>query len=135
MTLNKNKTYKHNIGENIKLWREFKGIKQEDLGKMIGKSKTTMSNIETGKEPANVYILEEIADALGIEITQLYKSPQQQFTFIDSPNSNGINNGTQNVANVDKDLLDKNMLLMDRNISLMDKHMLLMDKIISKFPG
>lgn len=119
MTLNKNKTYKHNIGENIKLWREFKGIKQEDLGKMIGKSKTTMSNIETGKEPANVYIMEEIADALGIEITQLFTNPQQQININNSPNSNGINNGTHTI----------NYIMPQ---ALIEKHFSLMEKIAEK---
>jgi transcriptional regulator with XRE-family HTH domain len=116
MTLNKNKTYKHNIGENIKLWREFKGIKQEDLGKMIGKSKTTMSNIETGKEPANVYIMEEIADALGIEVTQLFTNPQQQLIFNNCTNSNnGINNGTHTINYImPQDLIDKHFSLMEK---------------------
>ena len=57
MTINKNKMYKHNVGENIRLWREFKGIKQEDLAKQIGKSKSTISKIEHGTEPPTTHIL------------------------------------------------------------------------------
>ena len=114
MTINKNKTYKHNVGENIRLWIEFKGIKQIDLAKLIGKSKSTLSKIETGIEPPNTRLLEEIADAMGLNVMQLYTSPQQQFTFNDCPNCNGINNGTQNVYNIDKALLDKLVNLIDK---------------------
>ncbi len=82
---------------------------------MIGKSKTTMSNIENGKEPANVYILEEIADALGIEITQLFTSPQQQININNSPNSNGGNNGTHTINYImPQELVDKHFNLMEK---------------------
>ena len=53
-------------------------------------------------------MLEDIADALEIEIHQLLHSPQNFYTFNNSPNINGGNiNGTQNVYNIDKELLDK----------------------------
>ena len=108
MTIDKTKSYDFNVGENIRLWREFKGVKQLELAKSIGKSKSTISNIESGKEKANTNIVEDIAKALGLEPTQLYSSPQQQFTFNNCSNSNlGVNNSCQIIINIDKDSFEK----------------------------
>ena len=38
------------IGENIRIWRDLKGIKQEELAHKIGVSPTTMSKIENNEE-------------------------------------------------------------------------------------
>ena len=108
MTIDKTKNYDFKIGENIRLWRQFKGVKQEDLAKQIGKSKPTISKIETGEEIPNTNIVEDIAKALGLEPTQLYTSPQQQFTFNNCSNSNlGVNNSCQIIINIDKDSFEK----------------------------
>ena len=58
-------------------------------------------------------MLEDIADALEIEVSQLLINPQQLFTFNNSPNSNGVT-GTQHQHNVDKDLLDSLMGVMEK---------------------
>ncbi len=74
--------------------------------------------METGKEPPNVQILEDIAHPLNLDLLQQYTSPQQQYTFndcfINSPNCNGVNCGTQNVYSIDKEFLEKIKTLIDR---------------------
>ena len=114
MTIDKTKNYDFNVGENIRLWREFKNVKQEDLAKQIGKSKTTISNIERGKEKANTNLVEDISKALGILPYQLYSNTQHQFTFNNCPNCMGVNNGTQNVSSFDNKLLEKLITLLDK---------------------
>ncbi len=102
------------IGENVRIWRDIKGIKQEELAKRIGISPTTMSKIENNDEKEiKVSRLKDIAEALEIEVSQLMVNPQQLFTFNNSPNSNGVY-GTQHQHNVDKTMLERMMLLMEK---------------------
>jgi transcriptional regulator with XRE-family HTH domain len=107
------KEYKMKVGENIRIWRDLKGLKQVDLAKKIGISKEAMSNIETGESKPNIERLEDIADALEIELTQLFVNPQQLFTFNNSPNSNGVY-GTQHQHNFDKSIVDRMMDVMEK---------------------
>jgi transcriptional regulator with XRE-family HTH domain len=107
------KEYKMKVGENIRTWRELKGLKQEDLASKLNISPTALSNIETGISKPNTERLEDIAEALEIEVGQLLVNPQQLFTFNNSPNSNGVY-GTQHQHNFDKTMLERMMLLMEK---------------------
>jgi transcriptional regulator with XRE-family HTH domain len=111
---NPNKEYKMKVGENIRIWRDLKGLKQVDLAKKIGISKEAMSNIETGESKPNIERLEDIADALEIEVSQLLTNPQQMFTFNNSPQSNGVIYGSNTQSNIDKDLLDRLVSVMEK---------------------
>ena len=63
----------------------------------------------------NTHMLENIADELELQAHQLLESPQSFYTFNNCPNSNGGTiHGTQNVYNIDKDLLDKIINLIDK---------------------
>jgi transcriptional regulator with XRE-family HTH domain len=110
---NNKKEYKMNIGENIRMWRTFKGIEPKELASRINKSVATISNIENGIAIPNIHMLEDIANALEIEVVQLMSNPQQFFTFNNSPNSNGVY-GTQNQYNVDKTLIEKFTSVMEK---------------------
>ena len=111
---NPNKEYKMKVGENILYWRKLKGIKQEDLAERIGISSTALSNIENGVSKPDIERLEDIADALEIEVSQLLTNPQQMFTFNNSPQSNGVIYGTNSQHNVDKDLLNRLTTVMEK---------------------
>ena len=101
------KEYKLQVGLNTKHWREFKGIKQEDLAQRLDIDHTTLSRIENGKSDLNTHMIEDIAEALGIEVELLLKSPQQIYNINNSPNSNaGTIHGTQNVYNIDKPFME-----------------------------
>ena len=113
--MKREKNYKMNIGENIRKWREFKGLKQEDLAKRLDISPGALSKIENGITDTNTKMLEDIADVLEIEISELLMNPQNFFTFNNSPNSNGGTiHGPQNIYSVDKDLLDKIITLIEK---------------------
>jgi transcriptional regulator with XRE-family HTH domain len=111
---NPDKEYKMKVGENIRKWRELKGLQQKDLADKLNISITALSNIETGVSDPNTQRLEDIADALEIEVSQLLTNPQQMFTFNNSPQSNGLIYGTQHQHNYDKTMLERMMLLMEK---------------------
>lgn len=95
-------------------WRRLKGIKQEVLADMIGISSGALSNIENGVSKPDIARLEDIANALEIELNQLLTNPQQLFTFNNSPQSNGVIYGTNNQQNMDKELLHKLTTIMEK---------------------
>lgn len=113
MQTGKNKQYKIKVGENIRIWRELKDLKQFDLAQRIKISPEALSNIENGISKPNIERMEDIADALEIEVAQLLVNPKQLFTFNNSPNNNGVH-GTQHEHNFDKDLLDRLMNVMEK---------------------
>ena len=52
----------------IKLWREYRGLTQQELGKLAGISKPYLSQIETGKRQGTVETLTAIAHALEVPL-------------------------------------------------------------------
>ncbi|MGI8950094.1 MAG: helix-turn-helix domain-containing protein [Chitinophagaceae bacterium] len=90
------------IGRNIKKWREFKGIKQDTLAQKLGITSAALSQIENGKSDISINRVEQIAEALEIDILLLLSNPQQAVNILHSPNSNGI--GVQH-NNINADLL------------------------------
>ncbi len=52
----------------IKLWREHRGLTQQELAKRVGISKPYLSQIETGKRQGTIETLSFIAGALGIPL-------------------------------------------------------------------
>ena len=63
------------LGQNIRKWRELKGIKQEQLAIKLNISKGAMSNIENDKSYIGLHCLEEIAKHLGLEVMMPFKNP------------------------------------------------------------
>ena len=115
MNNKKEKKYKINVGENVRMWREFKGLKQEDLAKRLDVEACTLSKIENEKSFPNTHMLQDIAEALEIEIDQLFHSPQNFYSLNNSPKSvTGKIHGTQNVYNIDKEFLEKIIILIDK---------------------
>jgi DNA-binding XRE family transcriptional regulator len=55
----------------IKLWREYRGLTQQELGKLAGISKPYLSQIETGKRQGTVETLTAIAHALEVPLDVL----------------------------------------------------------------
>lgn len=110
---NPSKEYKIKVGENIRTWRELKGLKQADLAKKVDISPEALSNIENGVSKPNIERLEDIADALDMEVAQLLVNPQQLFPFNISP-SLKAEQGTQHQANFDKDLLARVVSVMEK---------------------
>lgn len=84
-----------NIGENIKKAREYKKISQDKLAKLSNIPRTSLGRYERGERTPNIDVLNKIAAALGVEITDLLAES------ID----NGKNNITIDLS--DEDNLDK----------------------------
>jgi transcriptional regulator with XRE-family HTH domain len=52
----------------LKLWREYRGLKQQELAGRVGISKPYLSQIETGKRQGTVETLSAIARALDVPL-------------------------------------------------------------------
>ena len=63
------------IGNNIRKWRELKGLKQKELAKEIDISETTLSKIENDKTEVSLSRLQKIAFCFKIKMTQLFFDP------------------------------------------------------------
>ena len=82
------------IGINIKRWREFKEIKQEELARKLKITAAALSHIETGKTDITISRIEQIAETLQIDFVDLFSSPQQVIDAgnnHDNPQNNLIN--------------------------------------------
>lgn len=55
----------------VRVWREFRGMTQDELARKVGLSKSFLSEIENGKKTGSIRTLRSIADALDIELTRL----------------------------------------------------------------
>src|SRR5713101_1965450 len=59
------------LGQRIREARKAKNLRQAQLASAVGLTRTSITNIETGRQPVAVHILCGIADALGIPVTNL----------------------------------------------------------------
>ena len=69
--------YRLRIGSHIRLWRDLKGIKQQELANTIGITSAALSQIENDLAEITLHRMEDIADALGVNPEQLLAGPQQ----------------------------------------------------------
>lgn len=61
-----------NLNEQIKKYRESRNISITQLGKLISKSKSTVSKYESGKVIPDIFTLLEICNALNIDLNELF---------------------------------------------------------------
>ena len=55
----------------VRVWREHRGLTQEDLGEQVGLSGSYLSQIESGKREGTVKVYAALARALGVEVDDL----------------------------------------------------------------
>ncbi|MBU3884344.1 XRE family transcriptional regulator [Lactococcus lactis] len=67
----RNKMEDITFAENIKQFRKAKSMSMEELGKRLGKAKSTISAWENGKRTPKINELKSISEALGVTISQL----------------------------------------------------------------
>lgn len=66
-------------GENpIKVWREYRGLTQQDLAQAAGISASYLSQIETGKREGTTAVLQTIARALNLTLDDVVYTPLQE---------------------------------------------------------
>lgn len=63
-----------NVGDNIKRYRNKKGMTQSELGNLIGKKEITIRKYENGGIDPNIKILTNIAKALDVSVEKLIKN-------------------------------------------------------------
>jgi transcriptional regulator with XRE-family HTH domain len=78
---NTNKIYIE-IGKRIKDMREHKNISQEELSKKIGLTRTSITNIEKGRQRLLVHTLINIAQELSINVNTLLPSFEEPFNKV-----------------------------------------------------
>lgn len=59
------------IGKNIRLARLHRKLTQDELAQKVHTTRQTISNYETGRSRPDVEMLQQLADALSIELTEL----------------------------------------------------------------
>lgn len=63
--------FQRSLGERIREAREKTGATQDDLARVVGLSRTSVTNIERGRQGVQVYLLVKIARTLGLTVQQL----------------------------------------------------------------
>lgn len=66
------------IGVNIKAYRSKLGYSQEDLGKFVDLTRTSMVNIEKGRQRITVHTLSEVANFLKVSVEDLLPSKEEK---------------------------------------------------------
>jgi len=59
----------------LREWRKHRGLTLEELGAQLGATKSRVSEWELGKRRYNADVLEGAAQALEIEVAQLFQPP------------------------------------------------------------
>ncbi|GAA4419225.1 hypothetical protein GCM10023187_53340 [Nibrella viscosa] len=59
------------LGDNVKKYRSQKGLTQEQLANEIALTRTSIVNIEQGRQHPPLYLLFDIAKVLGVELGTL----------------------------------------------------------------
>ena len=59
------------VGNNLKTYRLSRKMTQEQLAELVGVSTSFCANIERGKKGVSIFILRDLADALGVTVNDL----------------------------------------------------------------
>ncbi|MGI9359966.1 MAG: helix-turn-helix domain-containing protein [Parasphingorhabdus sp.] len=65
------------LASNARYYRERLGLSQEAIAVKIGADRAYVSMIERGKQNMTLVRLAELADALGVDATDLIATPQE----------------------------------------------------------
>lgn len=64
------------LGLRVRDLRQCHGLTQEQLAVLIGRNRTTITNIELGKQNPTFLLLVSLADALGCQLTMFFDPKQ-----------------------------------------------------------
>ena len=68
--------YKKLFGSNVRTFRKRKGLKQEELAKLCGLSRTYISEVELGKKNISLENMVVLAVGLGVNVVDLFVEAQ-----------------------------------------------------------
>lgn len=73
------------LGDNLRHYRESNNLTQEQLAEMVGISTSFYTNVERGKKGVSIFVLRDIADAIGVSIDYLLgkESPESHIRNIE----------------------------------------------------
>lgn len=66
------------LGENIKELRQKRGYSQEDLAIFLNLTRTSVVNIEKGRQRPPIHTLSEIASFLNVHMSELFPSADEK---------------------------------------------------------
>lgn len=66
-------TRRHRIGNNVRAERARRNLTQQQVGERAGVHKQTIIAIEGGKVDTSINTIWHIADALGLDVTELFQ--------------------------------------------------------------
>lgn len=55
----------------MRVWREYRGLSQQSVADAAGVSKTTISEIESGRKSGSIQTLKRIAQALNVDLDDI----------------------------------------------------------------
>jgi transcriptional regulator with XRE-family HTH domain len=67
------------IGEKVRSLRTTMSLNQEDLSKKVGMTRSSIAQIEAGKQAVSVYTLYKLGEALNKPITDILPTSLNQF--------------------------------------------------------
>jgi transcriptional regulator with XRE-family HTH domain len=71
------------LGESIRKCRKRRKLSQDALAKLVGLTRTSLTNIENGRQHPPLHTLCEIVDQLGIEFSELLPRPLETLGSVD----------------------------------------------------
>jgi len=69
-------------GQNVRAWRERRGLTLHQLGRRIGVSPSTIDRLERGSSDQSFYIRASIASGLGVPMCQLWTQDEKMFKSV-----------------------------------------------------
>lgn len=69
------------IGDNIKALREMKGLSQSDVGRLVGKTRSAVSQWEHGVSSPSMETASKLADAFGVKLSEITDG-HTEFAFV-----------------------------------------------------
>ena len=90
------------LGDKIRGIRVLKDLSQENLASMLEMSVRGYGDIERGVTDVSFSRLEQIADKLGVQVSDILAYGDRVSYFFDQCNSVGVNSGGQTVNNFDQ---------------------------------
>lgn len=87
------------IGAELKKIRKQKGYNQSDLAQKIGLERTSITNIETGRQKATVSVLYRICELFDIEVSDLLPKLHEVATHkVEATNDDNLTVGSKTYA-------------------------------------
>lgn len=65
------------VGTNLRLYRQAKGLSQEDFAEALGAHRTYMGSVERGERNLSLRSVERLADAIDVEPLELLTAPNE----------------------------------------------------------